>query len=108
MARHRRAPAAIACNAGGGRWLDPRRQAGLGRAAQILLPGGGEGLVVSVLGQLRTADRADLAVIRNAGSACVGVLLDLDTWGVPQHPRSTRDGAHLNVDHVDAVRNMTG
>jgi uncharacterized protein (DUF58 family) len=93
--------------------VKPSRFAGLGRAAQLMLPGGGEGLVIGVLGELSPGDRGDLARLRNGGSACVALLLDLESWGPAPHgrwhPGQGPQAAPLSHHgHRDAARELTG
>jgi uncharacterized protein (DUF58 family) len=55
--------------------------------------GGGEGLVIAVLGDLTDADIDALTRFRHHASACIAVLLDTQTWA-PAAGSGRRDPAH--------------
>ncbi|MDP9398104.1 MAG: DUF58 domain-containing protein, partial [Actinomycetota bacterium] len=48
--------------------------------ARAVLRGGGEGMLVAVLGGLTAQDAQELARMRPAGAPAVGILLDLASW----------------------------
>ena len=60
--------------------VEPSRSGSLALAAGRLHRGGGEGLVVAVLGSLSPDDALAIGRLRHSASACVAVLLDTASW----------------------------
>jgi hypothetical protein len=59
---------------------------GLGRVRR----GGGEGLVITILGALTDADLEALTRFRHHAAACVAILLDTTTWTLSNAPAGPR------------------
>jgi uncharacterized protein (DUF58 family) len=49
-------------------------------ASAAMRRGGGEGLVIAILGQLGSADIDALSAVRAASTAAVAIMLDVSTW----------------------------
>lgn len=56
--------------------------------------GGGEGLVIALLGRLTDVDVDALARFRHHAAACVAILLDTNTWTSTPEPETQRTQAH--------------
>ncbi|HVE98396.1 MAG TPA: DUF58 domain-containing protein [Mycobacteriales bacterium] len=60
--------------------VEPSRSGSLALASGRLHRGGGEGLVVAVLGALSAEDALAVGRLRHAASSCVAVLVDAASW----------------------------
>ncbi len=60
--------------------VEPSRSGSLARAASRLHRGGGEGLVVAVLGTLDAEEALAIGRLRHSASSCVAVLVDTTSW----------------------------
>ena len=65
----------------------------LGPGLASIRRGGGEGLVIAVLGSLTDADLDALARFRHHASACVAIVLDTSTWTSTQPATKQRPHA---------------
>jgi uncharacterized protein (DUF58 family) len=72
--------------------------------------GGGEGLVIAVLGNLTDTDLDALARFRHHASACVAIMLDTATWSSAQQPTSAPGpaGAPQVRTHAQAAAVLGG
>ncbi|HVF20231.1 MAG TPA: DUF58 domain-containing protein [Mycobacteriales bacterium] len=60
--------------------VEPSRTGSIARAAGRLHRGGGEGLVVAVLGTLDADEALSVGRLRHSASSCVAVLVDTTSW----------------------------
>ncbi len=60
--------------------VEPSRSGSLAQAAGRLHRGGGEGLVVAVLGALTADETLGMGRLRHSASSCVAVLVDTSGW----------------------------
>jgi uncharacterized protein (DUF58 family) len=60
--------------------VEPSRTGSIARAAGRLHRGGGEGLVVAVLGTLDADEALAVGRLRHSASSCVGVVVDTTSW----------------------------
>ena len=76
--------------------VDRSSHAGLGAGLQLLRRGGGDGLVVAILGALQPGEVEALARLRHGTTASVAVLLDVPTWSATgEHALAFESHVHL-------------
>jgi hypothetical protein len=74
--------------------VTPSPGADLGAGLSSIRRGGGEGLVIAVLGSLSDTDLDALARFRHHASACVAILLDTATWSSAAPASGVRTHGH--------------
>ena len=75
--------------------MEPSHNETFGDAAAALRRGGGDGLLVAVLGTVDPEPAHQLARLRHGSSVAVAVLLDSTTWTtIPPHTRTAAEAAY--------------
>ncbi|MFN2626730.1 MAG: DUF58 domain-containing protein, partial [Mycobacteriales bacterium] len=72
--------------------IQPSSAGSLSTAAGLLRRGGGEGLIVAVLGLLTPEEAMVIGRLRHTASACIAVLVDSASWG-SMGPRDRAEAA---------------
>jgi len=70
--------------------VNPSRNHSLRAAAPALRRGGGDGLLVAVLGSLDVDECTAMARLRHGTTTAIGVLLDVATWGAHNRPTGSQ------------------
>ena len=86
--------------------VEPARGGSIAQAAGRLHRGGGEGLVVAVLGTLDAEEALAVGRLRHSASSCVAVLLDTGSW-TSLGPRA-RVETHAAVDASATLLRQAG
>jgi uncharacterized protein (DUF58 family) len=86
--------------------VTPSRNISLRQAAPGLRRGGGEGLLVAVLGALDAGEVTALARLRHGTTTAIGVLLDTAAWSTRGHDRGA--GGRVDFDNATILLRRSG